>query len=157
MKVQGDQKCKNVRIWPNKMTLHTDKVFEKLKSKPKKCLFEKGLFFGVTLIQTAVSKTLRLFYKIIFCLQNIRTLKNQPLRITMSRDKWGNHNVPVVWGLRWHFEFCGLRPPPQKKNPYRGEEWGGGWGVENLQNICILYSYPSPPPPKKNPVFALVP
>ena len=34
-------------------------------------------------------KKLRLFYKIYFCLQNIATLKNQPLDITMSRDKWG--------------------------------------------------------------------
>ena len=31
--------------------------------------------FWVTLIPAVVSKTLRLFYKIIFCLQNISTLK----------------------------------------------------------------------------------
>ena len=35
----------------------------------------KRPIFGVTLIQAVVSKTLRLFYKIIFFLQNIRTLK----------------------------------------------------------------------------------
>ena len=46
---------------------------ENLKSKPKKFLLEKGLFFWVTLIQAVVSKTLRLFYKIFFCLQNIST------------------------------------------------------------------------------------
>ena len=48
---------------------------ENFKSKPKKIRLEEGLFFWVTLIQAVVSKTLRLFYKIFFCLQNISTLK----------------------------------------------------------------------------------
>ena len=48
---------------------------ENFKSKPKKIWLEKGLFFWVTLIQAVVSETLRLFYKIFFCLQNISSLK----------------------------------------------------------------------------------
>ena len=36
---------------------------------------EKSLFFWVTLIQAVVSKTLRLFYKIFFCLQNMPLLE----------------------------------------------------------------------------------
>ena len=52
-------------------------------------LNQSQIFFweGVTLIQAVVSKTLRIFYKLFFCLQNISTLKNQPLSIAMSRDK----------------------------------------------------------------------
>ena len=41
----------------------------KFEIKAKKNRLEKGLFW-VTLIQAVVSKTLRLFYKIFFCLQN---------------------------------------------------------------------------------------
>ena len=68
---------------------------QNLKIKAKKNRLEKGQFFGVTLIQAVVSKTLRLFYKITFCSQNIWTLKNQPLHTTTSRDKWGGgHNGP---------------------------------------------------------------
>jgi len=46
-----------------------------LKSKQKKFGLKKAYFFWVTLIQAVVSKTLRLFYKIFFCLQNISALK----------------------------------------------------------------------------------
>ena len=53
--------------------------------------------FGVTLIQAAVSKTLRLYYKIFFCLQNISTQKNQPLSITTSQDKRGDHKAPPLF------------------------------------------------------------
>ena len=42
---------------------------ENFKSKVKKFRLEKGLFFWVTLIQVVVAKTLRLFYKVFFCLQ----------------------------------------------------------------------------------------
>ena len=42
---------------------------ENFKSKVKKFRLEKGLFFWVTLIQAVVAKTLRLFYKVFFCLQ----------------------------------------------------------------------------------------
>ena len=67
--------AKNVRIWPNNTTLRTDKDLksknvrgekvyllakesiqkENFKSKPKKNQLEKGLFFGVTLIQAVVA------------------------------------------------------------------------------------------------------
>ena len=56
----------------------------------KKFWLEKGIFCWVALIQAVVSKTLGLFYKIFFCLQN---KKNQPLEITMNRDKWDNHRL----------------------------------------------------------------
>ena len=46
----------------------------KIKAK-KKFGLKKALFFWVTLIQAVVSKTLRLLYKIVFCLKNITTLK----------------------------------------------------------------------------------
>ena len=87
-------KCKNVKIWPNNMTFRTDKDLKtknfrgkkvcilakdidskrKFEIKAKKFRLEKGLFFWDTLIQAVVSKTLRLFYKIFSCLQNISTL-----------------------------------------------------------------------------------
>ena len=91
------------------------------------CL-KKAYFFGY--------KTLRLFYKIIFCLQNIRTLKNQPLHITTSRDKLGDQIAPVLWGLRWHFGVLWASPP--KKRAYRGEEG------RKPQNICIPILRPPP-------------
>ena len=51
--------------------------------------------FGVTLIQAVVSKTLKLFYKIVFCLQNIRTPKKNNL-FTLLRAKINGvgHNAP---------------------------------------------------------------
>ena len=60
----------------------------KFQIKAKKCWLEKGLLFWVTLI---VSKTFRQFHQYFFFLQNISTLKNQPLPITTSIDKrtWG--------------------------------------------------------------------
>ena len=68
---------------------------------PKKARWKKSFYFSwcqnqsqkklglnkaywVTLIQTVVSKTLILIHKIFFCLQNIRTLQNQPLHTTTS-------------------------------------------------------------------------
>ena len=51
----------------------------KFEIKAKKNRLEKGLYFWVTLIQAVVSKTLSLFYKIFFCLQNISTLKKVSL------------------------------------------------------------------------------
>ena len=47
----------------------------KFEIKAKKNRLEKGIYFWVTLTQAVVSKTLSLFYKIFFCLQNISTLK----------------------------------------------------------------------------------
>ena len=56
---------------------------------PEKFRIEKGLFFGVNLIQAVVSKTLRLFSKIIFFLQNIRTLKISLLTLLRAEINGG--------------------------------------------------------------------
>ena len=89
------KKCKNVKIWPNNMTLSTDndlksknfrgkKVYilarninskRKFEMKAKQILAWKRPIFWVTIIQAIVSKTLRIFYRIFFCLQNISTVK----------------------------------------------------------------------------------
>ena len=65
------------KFWGKKVYILTKDIDSKenFKSKPKKFQPEKGSFFWVILIQAVVSKTLRLFCKIIFCLQNIMTLK----------------------------------------------------------------------------------
>ena len=92
------------------MTLHTDKDLksknvrgkkvyilakdidqeENLKSKPKTFQLEKGLFFGSPLFWQLCPKRLDSFTKY---LQNIITLKNQPLPITTSRDKRGGGQI----------------------------------------------------------------
>ena len=58
-----------------------------LKSKPKTFRIEKSLFFVVTLIQAVEAKMLRL---LLIFLRKIKSLKNQLLYFTTSRDKkWG--------------------------------------------------------------------
>ena len=73
----------------------------KCEIKAKKVWLEKGLYFWVTLIQAVVSKTLRLFYKLFYCLINNRTLNNHPLSISTSRYKWGGayKAPPHPWGV----------------------------------------------------------
>ena len=51
----------------------------------------------MALIQAVVSKTLRLYYKIFFCLLNIY----QPLDITMSRDKWCA-SISLWGSIQWN-------------------------------------------------------
>ena len=75
LRTDKDLKSKNVRGKTIYILAKDMDSKENLKSKPKKNWLEKGLFFWVTLIQAVVSKTLRLFYKIFFFLQNISTLK----------------------------------------------------------------------------------
>ena len=99
LRTDKDLKSKNVLgkklIYQPRISIQT----ENFKSKPETFRLEKGLFFGVSLIQAVVAKTLRLFHKIFFCLQNISTLKKSASSITTSRDKrgeGGHHGPPPV-------------------------------------------------------------
>ena len=62
---QNKIRRKKVYILPK--DIDSKRKFE-IKAKAKKNSIEKGLFSWVAQIQAAVSKTLRLFYKIFFCL-----------------------------------------------------------------------------------------
>ena len=74
MTFHTDKDLKSKKFWGKKVDIYKPRISiqkENLRSKPKKIRLEKGLLFGVTLIQAVESKTLRLFYKKNFCLQNI--------------------------------------------------------------------------------------
>ena len=75
LRTDKDLKSKNVsgkKIYILAKDIDSKRKFE-IKAK-KKSAWKRPIFW-VTLIQAVVSKTLRLFYKIFFCLQNISTLK----------------------------------------------------------------------------------
>ena len=90
------KKFKNVKIWPNNMTLCTDKTLKsknliflyisqgyrfkkKIWNQSKKYQLEKNLFFWVTLIQAVVSKRLAISYSELSQNPVYRLLFNYPL------------------------------------------------------------------------------
>ena len=76
LRTDKDLKSKNFRekkVYILAKDIDSKQKFE-IQAKKSSAWWKRPIFW-VTLIQAVVSKTLRLFYKIFFCLQNISTLK----------------------------------------------------------------------------------